>query len=206
MPELRMSSSSDSTSSNFFSETNLNQPRQSRSSPPSTPPTSESVAPQAGGSPMKDFVLDTKTNIDALSIDEGDSGVIMQTLQSIGSGRSGRHKLKRTHLQYTLHQGEPEVGLPSKRARPLKTTWSDPCAPGSDTLNYLNERMLELSHITRRALATRLRYQCLRAHELDLMKSIHEDETELTQTDLKDVDLQIGSIRNLLHNGGGWWL
>jgi hypothetical protein len=62
--------------------------------------------------------------------------------------------------------------------------------------------MLELSRVTRRAIATRLRYQRLRAHELDLMKSIHEDETELTQTELKTVDLQIGSIRNMLREGG----
>jgi hypothetical protein len=62
--------------------------------------------------------------------------------------------------------------------------------------------MLELSRVTRRALATRLRYQRIRAQELELMKSIHEDETELTQTELKDVDLQIRSIQTMLCDGG----
>ncbi|KAG1897046.1 uncharacterized protein F5891DRAFT_1192470 [Suillus fuscotomentosus] len=150
---------------------------------------------------MKDFGLDTKTKSDAAPVDEGSSRA---TVQSIDSGRYGRHKLKRSHLQYTLHEGGEEVGLPSKKARSLKTTWSQHChgAPGTDSLNYLNERMLELSRITRRALATRLRYQRIRAHELQLIMSIHEDETELTQTELKDIDLQIGSIRNMLRDGG----
>ncbi|KAG2156323.1 hypothetical protein DEU56DRAFT_750864 [Suillus clintonianus] len=149
-----------------------NQARQT--TPPFTPPTS--LAPSS--SPMKSD-LDTETN------------------PAIGS--SG---VKRSRYHYTVYQCDDELDLPSKRARTLKTTWCSPCAPGSETSNYLNERMLELSRVTRRAIATRLRYQRLRAHELDLMKSIHEDETELTQTELKTVDHQIGSIRNMLREGG----
>lgn len=72
----------------------------------------------------------------------------------------------------------------------------------SDDANYLNERMLELSRITRRAIAARMRYQRIRSHELDLMKSILEDETVLSQQDIHSLDLQIGSIRHMLHSGG----
>ncbi|KAG1820655.1 hypothetical protein EV424DRAFT_1347156 [Suillus variegatus] len=72
----------------------------------------------------------------------------------------------------------------------------------NDATIYLNERMLELSRITRRAIAARLRYQRLRSRELDLIKSILDDETELCQTQLSGVDVQIGSIRNMLQDAG----
>jgi hypothetical protein len=62
--------------------------------------------------------------------------------------------------------------------------------------------MLELSRITRRAIAARMRYQRIRSHELDLMKSILEDETILSQQDIHSLDLQIGSLRHMLHAGG----
>ncbi|KAG1791084.1 uncharacterized protein HD556DRAFT_1486976 [Suillus plorans] len=173
MPELTTSSSSDSTTStNILIDTN--QPRHFQTTPPSTPPSS--VMPCS--SPMKND-LHMKTN-----------SVI---------GISG---VKRSRFHYTTYQCDNELDLPSKRARMLKTTWSSPCVPGSETSNYLNERMLELSRVTRRVIATRLRYQRLRAHELDLMKSIHDDETELTTTELKTIDLQIGTIRNMLREGG----
>lgn len=62
--------------------------------------------------------------------------------------------------------------------------------------------MLELSRITRRATSARLRYQRLCSRELDLIKSILEDETELCKTQLTSVDAQIGSIRNMLQDAG----
>jgi hypothetical protein len=40
-----------------------------------------------------------------------------------------------------------------------------------------------------------LRYQRLRAHELDLIKSILEDEKDLSQKQLNNIDLQIGAIQ-----------
>lgn len=62
--------------------------------------------------------------------------------------------------------------------------------------------MLELSRVTRRVLAARVRYQRLRSHELDLIKGLHTDEIELSTKHLNGIDLQIGSIRNLLQDGG----
>lgn len=62
--------------------------------------------------------------------------------------------------------------------------------------------MLELSRITRRAIAARMRYQRIRSHKLDLIKSILEDETEMSQKHMNCIDLQIGSLRNMLQDGG----
>lgn len=62
--------------------------------------------------------------------------------------------------------------------------------------------MLELSRITRRAFSARIRYQRLRDHELDLIKSLLNDEKELVQTHMKKIDLQIGSLRNTLEDAG----
>jgi hypothetical protein len=62
--------------------------------------------------------------------------------------------------------------------------------------------MLELSRITRRAIAARMRYQRIRSHELDLIKSILEDKTEMSRKHINSVDLQIGTLRNMLHDGG----
>lgn len=62
--------------------------------------------------------------------------------------------------------------------------------------------MLKLSRMTRRAIAARIRYQRLRCRELDLIKSILEDETEVSQSQLKGIDLQIGSICNTLQDQG----
>jgi hypothetical protein len=67
---------------------------------------------------------------------------------------------------------------------------------------YLNQRMLKLSRITRCALAARLCYQRLRSRELDIMKSILEDEIEMCQSQLSGVDLQIGSLQNTLEVEG----
>lgn len=62
--------------------------------------------------------------------------------------------------------------------------------------------MLELSRITRRVITARMRYQRLRNHELELMRSIIDDENEHAGTQLKEIDLQIGALRNMLDEGG----
>ncbi|KAG1774777.1 hypothetical protein EV702DRAFT_1047329 [Suillus placidus] len=103
-----------------------------------------------------------------------------------------------------LFQGggpDEDCDIPTKRFKILKTTWN--CTQSnSDGANYLNERMLELSRITRQAIAARMRYQRIHSHELDLMKSILKDETILSQQDIHSLDLQIGSLRHMLHAGG----
>ncbi|KAG1895850.1 uncharacterized protein F5891DRAFT_1250426 [Suillus fuscotomentosus] len=106
--------------------------------------------------------------------------------------------------QYALYQNgtrDEDCDLPMKRLKTLHTTWNFTAA-STDATNYLNQRMLELSRITRQAIAARIHYQCLRSRELDLIKSILEDETELCQTQLSGVDMQIGSIRNMLEAQG----
>ncbi|KAG2755640.1 hypothetical protein P692DRAFT_20815171 [Suillus brevipes Sb2] len=45
-------------------------------------------------------------------------------------------------------------------------------------------------------------YQRLWSHELDLIKGLHTDEIELSAKHLNGIDLQIGSIRNLLQDRG----
>lgn len=53
--------------------------------------------------------------------------------------------------------------------------------------------MLELSRITRRAFAARIRFQHLRSHELELMKSLVDDEIEQVKTQINAIDTQISS-------------
>ncbi|KAG1798819.1 uncharacterized protein HD556DRAFT_1305694 [Suillus plorans] len=97
---------------------------------------------------------------------------------------------------------DEDCDLPTKRFKILQTTWNYTPTSDPNGSNYINQRMLELSRITRRAIATRMRYQCIRSHELDLIKSILEDETEMSQKHMNCIDLQIGSLRNMLHDGG----
>ncbi|KAG1843633.1 hypothetical protein C8R48DRAFT_780613 [Suillus tomentosus] len=89
---------------------------------------------------------------------------------------------------------------PSKRAKILTTTWTSTDPP--DVSNYINERMLELSYVTRRAFAARIRYGRLRSHELDLMKSIVEYENEQSKIQINAIDLQINSLKDTLRDGG----
>jgi hypothetical protein len=126
-------------------------------------------------------------------------------------------------MQYSLFQRgdyNEDCNLPTKRLKTLQTSvcpfeyqlknpififfsqWNCSPACSSEVSCYLGEQMLELSRITRRTIAARMRYQRLRSHELDLMKSILQDETELSQKQLIDVDLQIGAIRNVIQDGG----
>ncbi|KAG1894088.1 uncharacterized protein F5891DRAFT_1195649 [Suillus fuscotomentosus] len=158
----------------------------------STPPTS--IAPSS--SPI---LLRSKTPVDdpTLQIDEFSTVVLMKSV-----GDSGRHKRP---IQYSLFRGglrDEDCRPPTKRLKTLQTTWNSTPEPSSEATNYLNECMLELSRITRRAIATRMRYQRLCSRELDLIKSILEDEQDLAQTQMKGFDVQIGSLRNILQDAG----
>ncbi|KAG1770111.1 hypothetical protein EDD22DRAFT_948717 [Suillus occidentalis] len=111
---------------------------------------------------------------------------------------------KRSHVQYALSQGgdqNEDLEIPSKKFKALQTTWNCTDQP-SETSIYFNECMLELSCITRRAFSARIRYQRLRSHELDLIKSLLKDEKELVQTHIRGIDLQIGALRNSLEDAG----
>ncbi|KIK36571.1 hypothetical protein CY34DRAFT_16301 [Suillus luteus UH-Slu-Lm8-n1] len=111
---------------------------------------------------------------------------------------------KRSHVQYTLSQGgdqNEDLEIPSKKFKALQTTWNCTDQP-SETSIYFNERMLELSRITHRAFSARIRYQRLRSHKLDLIKSLLNDEQELVQTHIRGIDLQIGALRNTLEDAG----
>ncbi|KAG1723567.1 hypothetical protein EDB19DRAFT_1762909 [Suillus lakei] len=177
----------------FATVTSLNKPR-SASMPPASIPSSSSHI--RGGSPTP---LSSNAAVDgcARQVDGGSAIVSMNSL-----GDSGRHKRP---VQYSLFRGggrDEDCDLPTKRLKTLQTTWNYTPGPSSEATNYLNQRMLELSRITRRAVAARMRYQRLRSHELDLIKSILEDETEVSQAQLKGIDLQIGSIRNVIQDAG----
>ncbi|KAG1844116.1 hypothetical protein C8R48DRAFT_780412 [Suillus tomentosus] len=197
---VMMSGSSKSTSSGFFSATSsLTQPRQ----PPSTvtPPTSvdPSSSPVRSSSPvLQDSFDPTVTDLHhsppALACDKGTKSVVTTKPK----------RRKRSYVNYTLSQGgdcDEDLEIPSKRFKTLQTTWNCTDQP-SETSIYFNERMLELSRITRRAFSARIRYQRLREHELDLIKSLLNDEKELVQTHMQKIDLQIGSLRNTLEDAG----
>ncbi|KAG1866443.1 hypothetical protein C8R48DRAFT_672179 [Suillus tomentosus] len=99
--------------------------------------------------------------------------------------RSGSHK--RSHWYRLLSDDglDDSEDLPTKKSKPLLTT----C-------------MLELSRISRRAFAAKMEYQRLRAEELELMASLLKDEMEEVHGHLTKTDLQIGSLRNDLHDAG----
>ncbi|KAG1741653.1 hypothetical protein EDB19DRAFT_1828007 [Suillus lakei] len=82
---------------------------------------------------------------------------------------------------------DEDLELPSNRVKTLITSWT---YTSPDVSDYFNERMLELSRITRRTIAARMRYQRLRSHELELIKSITDDELEQSKTQLNAVDQQ----------------
>lgn len=62
--------------------------------------------------------------------------------------------------------------------------------------------MLELSRISRQTFAAKMEYQRLRAEELELITSLMKDEMEESQAHVTKADLQIGSLRNSLHDAG----
>ncbi|KAG1790667.1 uncharacterized protein HD556DRAFT_1310451 [Suillus plorans] len=180
-----MSSSSESKSSNSLtnsSGSNLSKPQLNAAS---TPPTSIATS----GSPAK--------SMDSPILSADNPGLRVEWARAFNLGECHTRDPRKRPVQYTLFQGgrqDEDCDLPTKRSKTLQTTWNFTSTPSSAATIYLNERMLELSRITRRAIAARLRYQCLRSRELDLIKSILDDETELCQTQLSGVDVQIGSI------------
>ncbi|KAG1853533.1 hypothetical protein C8R48DRAFT_675806 [Suillus tomentosus] len=185
---------SESMSSIFQPDPPLQKPRQPSSAPP-TPPASDarSSPPAKSGSFILSHLEATLEEAPTLQ-DDGGNSVVNSPADDKHRKRSARYAL------FESGNREEDGDLLTKRLRALKTTWNHTF--DSNTTNYLNERMLELSRITRRALAARVRYQRLRAHELDLIKSILEEETELSQKQIHSIDLQIGSIRNMLQDGG----
>ncbi|KAG1837686.1 hypothetical protein C8R48DRAFT_782624 [Suillus tomentosus] len=168
------SSESESKSSDILSSSDTN-PRQPQSTTTSSPPTS--VAPSS--SPAK------STGSPVMSVND-------HTFHSQWGSRAnlGKRLVQDSHkrsAQYALYQNgtrDEDCNLPTKRLKTLHTTWNFTAA-STDATNYLNQRMLELSRITRQAIA-----------------SILEDETKLCQTQLSGVDMQIGSIRNMLEAQG----
>jgi hypothetical protein len=156
------------------------------------------------------FKLDPRKTI----VDESSTTV---TTQSLAYGAR-----RKRSVQYSLFQGgdcDEDYNLPTKRLKTLQTSvcpfdynskipfsffsqWNCSPAPSSEASRYLSEQMLELSRISRRTIAARVRYQRLRSHELDLIKSLLQDETELSQKTLTDIDFQIGTLRNVLQDDG----
>lgn len=159
---------------------------------------------------------------DATLTDSDDGPAPALTTDNGSSIVTTKHeRRKRSHVQYTLSQGgdqNEDLEIPSKRFKALQTTvshifflnqflksdaskWNCTDQP-SETSIYFNERMLELSRITRCAFSARIQYQRLRSHELDLIKSLLNDEQELVQTHIRGIDLQIGALRNTLEDAG----
>ncbi|KAG1853883.1 hypothetical protein DFJ58DRAFT_728010 [Suillus subalutaceus] len=135
----------------------------------------------------------------APQVEEGSSAATMQR-----NIVCGRHK-RSFQCAFKLFQAgdhDEDCNIPTKRFKILQTTWNYTPTSNSDSSNYINQRMLELSRITRRAIAARMRYQHIHSHELDLIKSTLEDETQVSQKHMNSIDLQFGSLRNMLHDGG----
>ncbi|KAG1868225.1 uncharacterized protein F5891DRAFT_987536 [Suillus fuscotomentosus] len=188
-----MSSSSESKSSNSLTNTSGSNLSKTQSNAGSTPPTSIATS----GSPAK--------SMDSPILSADNPGLRIEWARAFNLGKCHARDPRKRPVQYTVFQAgrqDEDCDLPTKRSKTLQTTWNFTSTPSSAATIYLNERMLELSRITRRAIAARLRYQRLRSRELDLIKSILDDETELCQTQLSGVDVQIGSIRNMLQDAG----
>ncbi|KAG1898260.1 uncharacterized protein F5891DRAFT_981917 [Suillus fuscotomentosus] len=159
-------------------------------SPPrsSTPPTS----PVLISSPIVKSSCPTLNPNNAVHRPTLDKGI------SIIEDKQGYHN-KRGYMQYDLFPGEPEVhsgevpSSPTKKRKTLKTSLNSP-ACSSEISNYFTERMLELSWVTRRVIAAKVRYQRLHSIELELIKSINDDELKITRKELTATDLQIGSL------------
>ncbi|KAG2125115.1 hypothetical protein DEU56DRAFT_759443 [Suillus clintonianus] len=168
---------------------------QAQSTATSSPPTSVATG-SIGSSPAK--------NIGSPVVSLDNSEFRVEWGRPVDIGKHAAYNPRKRPMEYTLFQNgtrDEDCDLPTKKLKTLQTTWNF-TAPSSEATNYLNGRMLELSRITRRAIAARIRYQRLRSRELDLIKGILVDETELCQTQLTGVDTQIGSIRNMLGVGG----
>ncbi|KAG1890009.1 hypothetical protein F4604DRAFT_1914549 [Suillus subluteus] len=120
----------------------------------------------------------------------------------------GHQNNKRKHAQYDLFPGDHDHELdaqgvpssPTNKRKVFKTSLN--CTRSSEVSNYLTERKLELSRVTRRVIAAKARLQRLRSLELELIKSINDDELEITKQELTATDLQIGYLRNELDDAG----
>ncbi|KAG1892022.1 hypothetical protein F4604DRAFT_1672137 [Suillus subluteus] len=186
-----MSSSQDSGCSFFSTVTSLNKSRSASMPPTSAAPSS---SPIRGSSPIP---LSSNTTFNDCCPPQVDGDVM--SIKSVGSGH---HKRPVRYSLFRVGGHDEDCDLPTKRLKTLQTTWNHTPEPSSEATAYLNQRMLKLSRITCRAIAARMHYQRLRSRELDLIKSILDDETELSQVQLKGMDLQIGAIRNVLQDGG----
>ncbi|KAG2138495.1 hypothetical protein DEU56DRAFT_755796 [Suillus clintonianus] len=191
-------------SSSSESRGNSNKPRSLSTSPtsigPSSSPLKCSTPPTCSSPPMSSPRIPSRAktvaNNSAPHVDEFSTPNPMQSL-----GNGGHRKRP---ITYGLVQGGlqyEDCNPPTKKFKNLQTTWNTP-APSPEATNYLNERKLELSRITRRAIAARMRYQRLRCRELDLIRAILEGEEDLSQTEMKGIDAQIGAIRNILEDAG----
>ncbi|KAG1871294.1 hypothetical protein DFJ58DRAFT_910907 [Suillus subalutaceus] len=106
----------------------------------------------------------------------------------------GHQNNKRKHAQYDLFPGDHDHELdaqrvpssPTNKRKVLKTSLN--CTRSSEVSNYLTERKLELSRVTRRVIAAKARLQRLRSLELELIKSINDDELEITKQELTATD------------------
>ncbi|KAG2116415.1 uncharacterized protein F5147DRAFT_672605, partial [Suillus discolor] len=174
--------------SDLYPETSANS-RQAQSTP---------ISVTSGSCTILKNPLNQKATVHDATDDECSS-------DSEGTVQSPSHheRHKRVRLQDILSQGDDrgeDIESPSKRAKILTTTWTSTDSP--DVSNYFNERMLELSYVTRRAFAARIRYARLRSHELELMKSIVEYENEQSKIQINAIDLQISSLKDTLRDAG----
>ncbi|KAG1902398.1 uncharacterized protein F5891DRAFT_978713 [Suillus fuscotomentosus] len=140
------------------------------------------------------------THITGAPAPQAEVGSSVATMQKCLVFHGRHHKRSAQCALFQDGDRDEDCDLPTKRFKILKTTWN--CTQSnSGGANYVNERMLELSRVTCRAISARMQYQCIHSHELDLMKSILEDETTQSQQDIHSLDLQIGSLRHMLHAG-----
>ncbi|KAG2052213.1 hypothetical protein BDR06DRAFT_997738 [Suillus hirtellus] len=171
----------------LYPETSANS-RQAQSTPP--------ISVASGSCITLKNRLNQKATVHDATDDECSSEGTVQT-------PSHHDQHKRVRLQDILSQGDDrgeDFESPLKRAKILATTWTSTDPP--DVSNYINERMLELSYVTRRAFAARIRYGRLRSHELDLMRSIVEYENEQSKIQINAIDLQINSLKDTLRDAG----
>ncbi|KAG2117455.1 hypothetical protein DEU56DRAFT_761385 [Suillus clintonianus] len=191
-------------SSSSESRGNSNKPRSLSTPPtsigPSSSPLKCSTPPMCSSPPMSSPCIPSRAktvaNNSALHVDEFSTANPMQSL-----GNGGHRKCPITYGSVQGGLQYEDCNPPTKKFKPLQTTWNTP-APSPEATNYLNERRLELSRITRRAIAARMRYQRLRCRELDLIRAILEGEEDLSQTEMKGIDAQIGAICNILEDAG----
>ncbi|KAG1899870.1 uncharacterized protein F5891DRAFT_381954, partial [Suillus fuscotomentosus] len=181
--------------------TSASQPRHPLSSPPtSLAPSSSPIKGTFSPVTMSVLKNPSSPNITDNGHHALDEGSPIFTTE----GPACRDRRKRSHIQYTVSQvgdHDEDLEMPSKRLRTLQTTWNCSGLP-SETSAYFNERMLQLSQISHQAISARMRYQRVRIHELDMIRSILNDENELAQKQMKMIESQIAHLRNALEADG----